>query len=326
MNKMVRIAGVVFMAFLLTGCQSTEKDEADTDVKQVDETAKEEDKVTEQMDTENDEEEAKGEAAPYETVNVPPDYFIETDNYDTGREFLTIFTIKRDDKRDQSREERLTASLMENDPSEQKILESYTKLTVDGANLKVDFQEDGNLLSATSAQHKMFYDSLIGISHLYGIEEITFVNPEGEEKITVAERMVDAPIVVEDERGNSQGYYTIYDKKGKQTWFIPTGELNEGAGGEPLSFQETIEMMQTVDRKDAFYSSAITEGLEVVEASLEDGVAIVRYTMDEEKVSASDRIVFENAMQLAALDFDATELQLVNETKRQGKTFPFKEQ
>ncbi|MHC8520513.1 hypothetical protein ACPJHQ_03630 [Rossellomorea sp. H39__3] len=64
MNKMVRIAGVVFMAFLLTGCQSTEKDEADTDVKQVDERAKEEDKVTEQMDTENDEEEAKGEVTP----------------------------------------------------------------------------------------------------------------------------------------------------------------------------------------------------------------------------------------------------------------------
>ncbi|MEW4305524.1 hypothetical protein [Rossellomorea marisflavi] len=323
MNNMVRIAGVVFMAFLLTGCQSAEKDEADTDVKQVDDTAKEEDKATERMDTESDEAKTKDEAAPYETVNVTPDYFIETDTYDTGREFLTMFTIKRDDGKDQSREERLAASLMENDPSEQKILESYTKLTVEGPNLKVDFQEDGNLLSATSAQHSMFYDSLLGISHLYGIEEITFVNPEGEENITVAERKVDAPIVVADERGRSKGYYTLYDKEGKQTWFIPASELDERAGGKQMSFKETIEMMKTVDRKDAFYSSAITEGLEVVEASLEDGVAIVRYTMDEEKVSASDRIVFENAMQLSVLDFDATQLQMVNETKRQNKTFSF---
>jgi outer membrane murein-binding lipoprotein Lpp len=325
-NKMVRIAGVVFMAFLLAGCQSTEKDAVDTDVKQVDETAKEEVETTEQMDTETDEGKTKDEAAPYETVNVTPDYFIETDTYDTGREFLTMFTIKRDNGKDQNREERLAASLMENDPSEQKILESYTKLTVEGQNLRVDFQEDGNLLSATSAQHSMFYDSLFGISHLYGIEEITFVNPEGEENITVAERKVDAPIVVADERGRSKGYYTLYDKEEKQTWFIPAGELDEGAGGEDLSFQETIEMMQTVGQEDAFYASAITEGLEVKEVSLEDGVAIVHYTMDEEEASVSDRIVFENAMQLVALDFDATELQLVNETKLQSKTFPFKEQ
>ncbi|MEW4225057.1 hypothetical protein [Rossellomorea marisflavi] len=323
MNKRMRIAGVVFMAFLLAGCQSAEKDAVDTDVKQVDETAKEEVETTEQMDTETDEGKTKDEAAPYETVNVTPDYFIETDTYDTGREFLTMFTIRRDDGKDQSREERLAASLMENDPSEQKILETYTKLTVEGPNLKVDFQEDGNLLSATSAQHSMFYDSLFGISHLYGIEEITFVNPEGEENITVAERKVDAPIVVADERGRSKGYYTLYDKEGKQTWFIPASELDEGAGGEDLSFQETIEMMQTVDQEDEFYASAITEGLEVKEVSLEDGLAIVHYTMDEEEVSASDRIVFENAMQLAALDFDATELQMVNETKRQNKTFPF---
>ncbi|MGX1265996.1 hypothetical protein RKD55_003800 [Rossellomorea marisflavi] len=316
MNKMVNTAGVVFMAFLLAGCQSTEKDAVDTDVKQVDETAKEEVETNEQMDTETDE---------GKTVNVTPDYFIETDTYDTGREFLTMFTINRDDGKDKRREERLVASLMENDPSEQKILESYTKLMVDGANLKVDFQEDGNVLSATSAQHTMFYDSLFGISHLYGIEEITFVNPKGEENITVAERKVDAPIVVADERGNSQGYYTIYDKEGKRTWFIPAGELDEGAEGEALSFQETIEMMQTVNQEDAYYASAITEGLEVVDASLEDGVAIVHYTMDEEEVSASDRIVFENAMQLAALDFDANELQMVNETQRQNKIFPFEE-
>ncbi|MCM2603137.1 hypothetical protein NDQ57_00255 [Rossellomorea marisflavi] len=323
MNKMVSIAGVVFMAFLLPGCQSTEKDAVDTDVKQVDETAKEEVETTEEMDTETDEGKTKDEAAPYETVNVTSDYFIETDTYDTGREFLTMFTIKRDDGKDQNREERLAASLMENDPSEQKILESYTKLTVEGQNLRVDFQEDGNLLSATSAQHSMFYDSLLGISHLYGIEEITFVNPEGEENITVAERKVDAPIVVADEWERSKGYYTLYDKEGKQTWFIPAGELDEGAGGEDLSFQETIEMMQTADQEDAFYASAITEGLEVKEVSLKDGLAIVHYTMDEEEVSASDRIVFENAMQLVALDFDATELQMVNETKRQNKTFPF---
>ncbi|MFP3648272.1 hypothetical protein, partial [Paraburkholderia sp. SIMBA_054] len=92
-----------------------------------------------------------------------------------------------------------------------EILESYAELTVDMPKLKVKFiEQDGGALSTTSAQTTFFYGSLFGISDLYGIEEIVFTNPEGEENFTVAQRLVDKPLIVEEERGISRGYYTIY--------------------------------------------------------------------------------------------------------------------
>ena len=193
--------------------------------------------------------------------------------------------------------------------------------------LNVKFtEEDEGALSTTSAQTTFFYSSLFGISDLYGIEEIVFTNPEGEENVIVAQRLVDEPLIVEEERGVSRGYYTIYDKELEQTNFlagVDVGERVADENGEPLSFPETVEAMRAVDQEGATYSSAMVEGLEVVDASLENETATVRFTSDEETVTEPDLIVFENAMQLAALDFRVEELRLINETLEESTTYPF---
>lgn len=134
---------------------------------------------------------------------------------------------------------------------------------------------------------------MTGISGLYGIEEVSFLNPNGEEDIIVAESPIDQPILIEKERGLTRGYYTIYDEDSEQTFFLPGGVLEEqveNESGEPLTFPETIDAMGSVKS--------------------EDGVATVQYTMDEELVTEFDQIVFENAIQLAALDFHAAEVHL----------------
>ncbi|AJD89581.1 hypothetical protein JMA_02640 [Jeotgalibacillus malaysiensis] len=119
------------------------------------------------------------------------------------------------------------------------------------------------------------------------------MNPNGEEDIIVAESPIDQPILIEKERGLTRGYYTIYDEDSEQTFFLPGGVLEEqveNESGEPLTFPETIDAMGSVKS--------------------EDGVATVQYTMDEELVTEFDQIVFENAIQLAALDFHAAEVHL----------------
>ncbi|RKL65159.1 hypothetical protein CR203_22105 [Salipaludibacillus neizhouensis] len=216
-------------------------------------------------------------------------------------------------------------SLIDGDPSEQGILSSYADISLDWPELHLDLNEEGNELSATSAQSGLFYDSLFGISDLYGIEEVLFFNPNGENDIIVAEREIDEPLIVEDERGLTRGYYTIYDEDLEETLFLAGGELVEQVEddiGEPLSFPETVEAMHTVDREDAFYFSSIVEGLEIVNSSMENGIATVQYTMDEEVVTEADRIVFENAIQLAALDFRAWEVRLINNTMQEFITYP----
>ncbi|WP_147804720.1 hypothetical protein [Alkalicoccus halolimnae] len=81
--------------------------------------------------------------------------------------------------------------------------------------------------------------------------------------------------------------------------------------------------MHEIDRDDAFYSSPIVEGIEIIHSSITDNnIAIVQYTMDEEVVTEADRIVFERAMQLTALDFHAWEVRLVNDTTEEFIMYP----
>ena len=169
--------------------------------------------------------------------------------------------------------ESLTKSLIEADLSEQDILDTYVDIEVEGSELHLYFNEDDNNLAATSAQSRMFFDSLFAISDMFGMSEVFFYNPDGELDITVADE-----------------------------------------NGEPLSFQATIETMKTIDGESGGHSLAIIEGIEVKEATFENGIAMVDYTVHEEEVSEADQIVFERAMQLTALDFHADELHLMNET------------
>src|SRR5699024_10646719 len=180
-------------------------------------------------------------------------------------------------------------------------------------------------LSTTTAQSDLFYDALFGISDFYGVEEITFLNPDGKKDITVAERAVDSPIVVKEERDFTRGYYTIYDEELGETFFLPGGELEEqvaNENGDPLSFPETVEAMGTINDEDTFYASAIVEGIQIVDSSITNGVANVQYTMDEDKVTEADRTMFENAIQLAALDFHSWEVELINITLKESNTYP----
>ncbi|TFD99425.1 hypothetical protein [Jeotgalibacillus salarius] len=335
MRKIVNAVGMASIALLLVSCQSSEDNTTEQDIEPADQQAQNEVETddtapdTEESnheDMQDDPSEAAGKQSDkYEETQEVPQYFIDSHTYNAGIEFLTAFTIRRGDEQNTSAEERLVSSLFENDPSEQEILSSFTEMTVEWPQLTVNFTEDGNLLSTTSAQSSMFYDSLTGISDLYGIEEVSFLNPDGEESIIVAERNVDAPILIEDERGLTRGYYTIYNKELEQTLFLPGGVLEEpveNENGEPLTFPETIEAMKSVKSEDAFYASAIVEGFEVIKATLEDDVATVQYTMDEKIVTEADQIVFANAMQLAALDFHAMEVTLLNETLNESVMYP----
>ncbi|MDE0583519.1 hypothetical protein ON064_10785 [Planococcus sp. A6] len=341
MKNINKMAGMTFAALLLTSCQGTENPPASTEeTDSPSETTPDEEETVEAQESNEDSQDKENEEASDEPVDQPdadasdgfeetqasPSYFIETHAYVTETGYLTAFNIERDENEEGKFEESLIQSLIENDPSTQEILGSYAELTVDMPTLNVKFTEEGSALSTTSAQTNFFYSSLFGISDLYGIEEIVFTNPEGEENVTVAQRLVDAPMIVEEERGVSRGYYTSYDKELEQTNFLAGAEVGERVAdenGEPLSFAETIEAMKTADQEGAAYSSAIVEGLEVVDASLEDETATVRFTSDEETITEPDLIVFANAMQLAALDFGVEELRLINETLEESTTYPF---
>ncbi|MCP3032482.1 hypothetical protein LF817_14235 [Halobacillus sp. A1] len=143
--------------------------------------------------------------------------------------------------------------------------------------------------------------------------------------MTVAERAVDETTSVKDERDFTRGYYTMYDEELEETLFLPGGELEEpvvNENDEPLSFPETIEAMGSIENRDAFYSSAIVEGIQIVDSSITNGVATVQYTMDEDIVTEADQVVLENAIQLAALDFHAWEVVIMNDTLMESSTYP----
>ncbi|WP_078394677.1 hypothetical protein [Shouchella patagoniensis] len=221
--------------------------------------------------------------------------------------------------------ESLTRSLIEADLSEQDILDTYVDIEVEGSELHLYFNEDDNNLAATSAQSRMFFDSLFAISDMFGMSEVFFYNPDGDIGITVAERLIDEPASVAEERELTSGYYTTYNEELEETLFIPSAKVDEPVADEndePLSFQATIETMKTIDGGSGGHSVAIVEGIEVKGATFENGIATVHYTVNEEEVSEEDQIVFERAMQLTALDFHAQELHLINETKNVKAIYP----
>lgn len=338
MKKKAKLAGVATIAFLFAGCQNTENIATDENIEPVkeesqgentssDEEVQETKENNDQNSPTHEKESAEDNADVYGETQATPNYFIDTHTYSTKTDFLTAFSIEREENQDFSPAERLKTSLIENDPTAQGILDSLSEITVDWPTLYINFNVEDPQLSTTSAISGLFYDSLFGISDLYGIEEIVFSNPDGERNITVAERLVDAPIVIEDERerGLSRGYYTIYDTDLEETLFLSGGELEEPVAtdnGEPFTFPETLEAMSAVEKEDAFYASAIVEGLEIGSASLKNGVATVQYTMDEEIITEADRIVFDRAIQLAALDFHAREVRLINDTLQEISMYP----
>ncbi|MBM7095228.1 hypothetical protein JSY36_05610 [Bacillus sp. H-16] len=358
MKKVTEIGGIISAALLIVGCQNSGNDSEPAEASPADGNELDEDEEVETEDNddengsndntgeesltdsdesgnkENTEENSMDEADEndsdtYAGTQETPAYLIGSQyieaEVDDIVQFYTAFSIKRDEDQQLSHVDSIERSLIDGDLSEQDILSSYADIAVEWPELHLHFKEDGNELSATSAQSVLFYDSLFGISDLYGIEEVLFFNPEGENDIIVAERGIDEPVSVQNERGLTRGYYGFYDKELEETLFLAGGELEEQVEddmGEPLSFPETVEAMHSVNREDAFYSSVIAEGMEIVNSSMENGIAAVQYTVEEEVVTEADLIVFERAMQLAALDFHASEVRLINDTKEEIITYP----
>lgn len=156
MKKMTKLAGMAAAAFLLAGCQNTENDATEQEVEPPAENSQNEsdssdNDATETEDTgeenmnngdaedESTDNTAEDESVAYEETQVTPDYFIDSYVYSAETEFLTAFTIRRDEDQDFSREERLQMSLIENDPSEQEILDSFTDLSAEWPTLHVNF-------------------------------------------------------------------------------------------------------------------------------------------------------------------------------------------
>lgn len=328
---MKKIAGLISVLFLITGCQSS----GDEDHTQNAGTAENEGTEMIENDNENNNantlkesnDDVKNDTEVYGGTQKNPNYFIESQIFDYENKFYTAFSINRNEDEEQyfSPENRLEMSLLNNDPSEQDILKSYTDLSLEESKLEIKFNEAGNKLSTTTAQSTLFFDLLFGISDFYGVEEITFLNPDEKKDVIVAERSIYESVVVKDERDLTRGYYTIFDEELEETFFLPGGELEEqvvNGNNDPLSFPETVEAMGTTDDEDAFYSSPIVEGIQIVDASITNGVATVQYTMDEDKITETDRTAFEHAIQFAALDFHAWEVELINDTLRESNTYP----
>lgn len=304
---MYKMSVLFLLVFLVAGCQGS-NDELNG---QNQDTIETEEGELEELDTES-------EALEYKKIKVDERYVLNTHLIDEDQAFYTAFSINRNESEEiDSLEKQVINSLTDSDPSEQDILSSFTSLSLESRELTIQFNEEGNQLSTTTAQTTLFYDSLFGISDLYGIKEIVFINPDGGTDIIVAEREVNKPLVVEEEREATRGYYTVYDEALEETLFLAGQALEEqvvNEEGELLSFSDTVDKMEIIDEEGAFYASAVVKGIDIVNATLVNGRASVQYTMDEDIVTEADRVVFENAIQLAALDFQASKVELVNDT------------
>ncbi|MFK3937561.1 hypothetical protein ACI2JA_08615 [Alkalihalobacillus sp. NPDC078783] len=361
MKRITTLASMISVTFIIAGCQTTDGESnsqvsetvesdpgenediseevnegdtnggSDSESKEDEEESSNDNQNIENLDREEDEDSSSSKEEnnkkTYSGTQESINYFIDSHLFNHESDFYTAFTINRGGEgKDYSIEERLKQSLIENDPTEQKILDSFTDMSLDWPELKITFNAEETELSTTPGVRTLFFDSLLGISDLYGIEQIIFLNSDGENDVTVTERLVDEPIAVENERGLSRGYYTIYDDELEQTLFISGSALEDedvvDENGEALTFKDTVEVMRSINSSEAFYSSAIVDGIEIIDASIVNGVASVQYTMDEDLVTEADRTVFENAIQLAALDFHAWEVDLVNDTLQEGITYP----
>ncbi|KQL55768.1 MULTISPECIES: hypothetical protein [Bacillaceae] len=304
---MYKVTVFFLLVFLVAGCQGS-GDELNGQNQNTIET---EEGELEELDSES-------EALEYKKIEVDERYVLHSHLIDEDQAFYTAFSINRNESEEiDSLEKQVINSLTDSDPSEQDILSSFTSLSLESRELTVQFNEEGSQLSTTTAQTALFYDSLIGISDLYGIKEIVFINPDGGTDIIVAEREVNKPLVVEEEREATRGYYTVYDEALEETLFLAGQALEEqvvNEEGELLSFSDTVYKMGIIDEEGAFYASAVVKGIDIVNATLVNGRASVQYTMDEDIVTEADRVVFENAIQLAALDFQASKVELVNDT------------
>ncbi|WP_077602976.1 hypothetical protein [Oceanobacillus sojae] len=133
---------------------------------------------------------------------------------------------------------------------------------------------------------------------------------------------------VEIEQESNRGYYVIpseESERGEYTYISGSeaGEQIYSEDDELFDFGQTIEAMTTTENDDGSYHSGIYEGVEIEEATIDGNQAIVKYHInDDTEASQQEMEDFEQVLQLAALDFQAEELEIINETERIISAYP----
>ncbi|MFK3937615.1 hypothetical protein ACI2JA_08890 [Alkalihalobacillus sp. NPDC078783] len=292
---------------------STEGDEAETSDEEPVET---EDLAVSEEENNEDEE--------YTEEQVRGGYLIYTEVLE-GQDLVYSFVRTPEDL---SVEERFHQSLMESDQSQRELFSNVSDFELDGTTANFYYDEN-ETLSMASSESSIFWSMLDEIGFRFGVEEANLFNQDGERGLQFAENEWNEPIEIESEL--NRGYYVITQETSNdgEPLYISGAtaeeEMND-PNGEPFTFEQTLEAMTTVQENDGVYKTGLYEGLSIQEAEIEDGLATVRYElMRDEQAPEDERIQFEHVIQLAALDFQVNELQLINETDRVISIYPLNE-
>ncbi|MEK4563291.1 hypothetical protein MKX54_01185 [Alkalihalobacillus sp. FSL R5-0424] len=225
-------------------------------------------------------------------------------------------------------EERFHQSLMESNQSQRELFSNVYDFELDGTTANFYYDEN-ETLSMASSESSIFWSMLNEIGFRFGVEEANLFNQDGERGLQFAENEWNEPIEIENKL--NRGYYvlTVETSDDGEPLYISgvvAEEETNDPNGEPFTFEQTLEAMTTVNENDDVYKTGMYEGLSIQEAEIEDGLATVRYEVTrDEQAPEEERIQFEHVVQLAALDFQVNELQLINETDRVISTFPLNE-
>lgn len=225
-------------------------------------------------------------------------------------------------------EERFHQSLMNSDQSQQELFSNVYDFELDGKTANFYYDEN-ETLSMASSESLIFWSMLDEIGFRFGVEEANLFNQDGERGLQFAENEWNEPIEVENEL--NRGYYVLTEETSDdgEPLYISgavAGEEMSDPNGEAFTFEQTLEAMATVNENNGLYKTGIYEGLTIQEAEIEDGLATVRYEVTrDEQAPEEERIQFEHVIQLAALDFQVNELQLINENDRVISTYPLNE-
>ncbi|WYP26757.1 hypothetical protein NSQ54_01165 [Alkalihalobacillus sp. FSL W8-0930] len=292
---------------------STEDDEAETSNEEPVET---EDLAATEEDNNDDEE--------YTEEQVSGGYLIYTEVFE-GQDLVYSFVRTPEDL---SVEERFHQSLMESDQSQRELFSNVYDFELDGTTVNLYYDEN-ETLSMASTESAIFWSMLDEIGFRFGVEEANLFNQDGERGLQFAENEWNEPIDIENKP--NRGYYVLTEETtddGEPLYISGAlaGEEMNDPNGEAFTFEQTLEAMTTVNENDDAYKTGIYEGLTIQEAEIEDGLATVRYEITrDEQAPEDERIQFEHVIQLAALDFQVNELQLINETDRVISTYPLNE-
>ncbi|TSB47911.1 hypothetical protein [Alkalicoccobacillus porphyridii] len=346
------LIGVTSLAVLLAACaeqddQTTDEQpaeevvvddesqpEQDAEIDGMNEEEIEEESAENESEPESEEEvqtveedpvETETEEQPYQEEQVEDAYTLtSTRTQATDEHPLSLFTIAFERVEDDtSLEERLKQSLTEGDTTSNQVLEELDELTIEGQTASLIFTEDVQITLASTEQLQ-FQEMLFELSALYGINQLDFF-VEDEQGVSFGETgELDG---LEVEKVGTRGYFVVTDNDVEGSTYV-SGAYTEleyyNDEVESLDFADAVEHMRAVEEENVLYTSGIPDSIEIDSAELNDGVAEIHFTQTEDTEWTEEQIEdFEHVLQLTALDYEAEELILVNETERARTVFSF---